>query len=138
MKTTIVRTGAKSFSASTDSGHTVVMDASPAVGGENKGPRPMEMLLMGLGGCTSIDVTMILEKARQEIKGCKVEITAERAESIPKIFTKIHVHFIIEGKNISPERVERAIALSAEKYCSASIMLGEMADISHDFELIEV
>jgi putative redox protein len=96
----------------------------------------MEMLLMGLGGCTSIDVVMILEKARQEIHSCKVEISAERAETVPKVFTTIHVHFIISGNALSPERVARAIELSAEKYCSASIMLGEAATITHDFEIV--
>ena len=136
MKTTIVKIGQRAFSASTESGHTVIMDSSPDFGGEDKGPRPMEMLLMGLGGCTSIDVIMILEKARQNVTGCRVEITAERAEEIPKIFTKIHVHFIIEGTDIDPDRVKRAINLSADKYCSASIMLGQMADISHDYEIV--
>lgn len=126
------------FSATaSESGHTVLMDASSAVGGENKGPRPMEMLLMGLGGCTSIDVVMILEKARQEISSCKVEISAERAETEPRVFTKIHVHFIVSGKTLSEDRVARAIELSAEKYCSASIMLGKMATITHDFEIVE-
>ncbi len=124
------------FSAKTQSGHTLIMDASPDVGGENKGPRPMEMLLMGLGGCTSIDVLMILEKARQAVSDCKVEITARRATTDPKVFTHIHVHFTIEGNDVSADRVKKAIALSAEKYCSASIMLGQMADISHDFEII--
>lgn len=138
MKVTIERAGPKAFSAVSGSGHTVLMDASPAVGGEDRGPRPMEMLLMGLGGCTSIDVVMILEKARQEIHNCKVEVTAERADSDPKVFTRIHVHFIISGISINPERVARAIELSAEKYCSASIMLGQVADISHDFEIVEV
>ena len=137
MKVTIERAGPKAFSAVSGSGHTVLMDASAAVGGEDRGPRPMEMLLMGLGGCTSIDVVMILEKARQEIHSCKVEVTAERADSDPKVFTRIHVHFIISGSSINPERVARAIDLSAEKYCSASIMLGQVADISHDFEIVE-
>ena len=137
MKVTIERAGPKAFSAVSGSGHTVLMDASAAVGGEDRGPRPMEMLLMGLGGCTSIDVVMILEKARQEIHSCKVEVTAERADSDPKVFTRIHVHFIISGSSINPERVARAIELSAEKYCSASIMLGQVADISHDFEIVE-
>lgn len=106
-------------------------------GGENQGPRPMELLLMGLGGCTSIDVVMILEKARQEIYTCKVEISAERAKTDPKVFTNIHVHFIVSGKALSSDRVTRAIKLSAEKYCSASIMLGKTATITHDFEIVE-
>jgi putative redox protein len=127
------------FSATAQgSGHTVLMDASPEVGGGNKGPRPMEMLLMGLGGCTSIDVVRILEKARQQIHSCKVKIQAERAETEPRVFTDIHVHFILSGKHLSPDRVARAIKLSAETYCSASIMLGKTATISHDFEIISI
>jgi putative redox protein len=98
----------------------------------------MEMLLMGLGGCTSIDVVMILEKARQEIHSCKVEIQAQRAETEPRVFTDIHVHFILSGKDLSPDRVARAIKLSAETYCSASIMLGKTATITHDFEIISI
>lgn len=137
MNISVERVGNMAFSATAaGSGHTVLMDASPEAGGENKGPRPMEMLLMGLGGCTSIDVVMILEKARQEIQDCKVEISAERAEMEPKVFTSIHVHFIITGNRLSPERVARAIELSAEKYCSASIMLGKTATITHDFEIV--
>lgn len=139
MDVNIERVGSMAFSATAaDSGHTVLMDASPAVGGENRGPRPMEMLLMGLGGCTSIDVVKILEKARQKIHSCKVEIHAERAESIPMVFTNIHAHFIVSGKALTPERVARAIELSAEKYCSASIMLGKTAKITHDFEIVPV
>lgn len=138
MNISIERVGSMAFSATAgDSGHTVLMDASPAVGGDNRGPRPMELLLMGLGGCTSIDVVMILEKARQEISNCKVEISAERAETEPRVFTKIHVHFIVSGKTLSEDRVARAIELSAEKYCSASIMLGKTATITHDFEILE-
>ncbi|MEE9447788.1 MAG: OsmC family protein [Arenicellales bacterium] len=137
LTTKLKRVGPMAFSASTGSGHTVVMDASPEVGGENKGPRPMEMLLMGLGGCSCIDVVMILEKARQDVKNCRVEISAERAETEPKVFTDIQVHFIVEGHHLSTKRVEKAIALSAEKYCSASIMLGKTAKITHDFEIIE-
>ncbi len=137
MNISVERVGKMAFSATAaGSGHTVLMDASPEVGGENKGPRPMEMLLMGLGGCTSIDVVMILEKARQEIHSCRVEISAERAETTPKVFTGIHVHFVISGNALSPERVDRAIKLSAEKYCSASIMLGEAVTITHDFEIV--
>jgi len=139
MDISIERVGRMAFSATAgDSGHTVLMDASPAVGGENKGPRPMELLLMGLGGCTSIDVVMILEKARQKIDNCKVEIRAERADIEPKVFTDIHVHFIVSGEALSEDRVARAIELSAEKYCSASIMLGKTATITHDFEIVEV
>lgn len=138
MKISIEQTGKRAFTANTQSGHSVVMDASPEVGGDNLGPRPMEMLLMGLGGCTSIDVTMILEKSRQDITNCKVDISAQRADTDPKVFTDIHVHFIIEGRNINPKKVQQAIELSAQKYCSASIMLGKTANIQHDFEIIEV
>lgn len=138
MNISIEKVGNMAFSATAaGSGHSVLMDASPEAGGENQGPRPMELLLMGLGGCTSIDVVMILEKARQEIYSCKVDISAERAETEPRVFTNIHVHFIISGKALSPERVARAIELSAEKYCSASIMLGKTAAITHDFEIVE-
>jgi len=137
MKTTVERIGPMAFSAISDSGHTVIMDASPEVGGENRGSRPMELILMGLGGCASIDVVMILEKARQEITDCKVVINAERAESDPKVYTRIHVHFIVTGKNLIRDRVARAIELSAEKYCSVSIMLGKTATIEHDFEIIQ-
>ena len=135
MKIDIKREGPMAFSATNSSGHTVLMDASPAVGGEDRGPRPMEMLLMGLGGCTSIDVVMILEKARQTIDDIRVEISATRAEENPKVFTDIHVHFIVYGKDLNSDRVARAIELSAEKYCSASIMLGAVASITHDFEI---
>ena len=138
MKTTVERIGPMAFSAISDSGHTVIMDASPEVGGEDRGSRPMELILMGLGGCASIDVVMILEKARQEITDCKVVINAERADKDPKVYTRIHVHFIVSGKNLSRDRVARAIELSAEKYCSVSIMLGKTASIEHDFEIIQV
>lgn len=138
MKICIERIGSKAFSAETGSGHTIVMDAAPSVGGDNKGARPMEMLLLGLGGCTAIDVSMILEKGKQDVKSFKVNVSAERAETEPKVFTDIHVRFIIEGTNIKPERVQKAIDLSAKKYCSASIMLGKAANIYHDFEIIEV
>jgi putative redox protein len=138
MKTTVERIGPMAFSAVADSGHTVIMDASAEAGGEDRGVRPMEMILMGLGGCTSIDVVMILEKARQDIQGCKVEITAERAQTDPKIYTYIHIHFIVSGQNLSSEKVARAIELSADKYCSVSIMLGKMVRIEHDFEIVEV
>ena len=127
-----------SFVGESGSGHSVVMDASPDVGGRDLGVRPMEMLLLGLGGCSSIDVMMILQKARQAVTNCTVEISAERADSEPKIFTKIHLHFVVEGRNLAAAKVERAINLSAEKYCSASIMLAKSADITHDFEVLEV
>ena len=126
-----------SFLGETESGHAVLMDGAPAAGGRNLGPRPMEMLLIGAGGCTSFDVVTILKKSRQAISDCYVELEAERAETDPKVFTKIHMHFVVKGKDIKPEAVEKAIKLSAEKYCSASIMLGAMAAITHDFEVIQ-
>ena len=126
-----------SFVAEADSGHALVMDGSVEIGGRNLGPRPMELLLMGLGGCSSIDVVMILQKSRQDIRDCVVEISARRAEQDPKVFTEIHLHFVISGKALDPKRVAHAIGLSAEKYCSASIMLGKTAVITHDYEIRE-
>ncbi len=126
-----------SFLGETGSGHAVLMDGAPDAGGRNLGPRPMEMLLLGAGGCTSIDVVSILKKSRQAVTDCYVEMEAERAETDPKVFTKIHMHFVVKGKDIKPDAVERAIKLSAEKYCSASIMLGATAAITHDFEVIQ-
>ncbi|MEW5791060.1 MAG: OsmC family protein [Pseudomonadota bacterium] len=123
------------FVAESGSGHAVVMDGAPGAGGRNLGPRPMEMVLMGLGGCSSFDVVLILQRSRQPIRDCVVEIQAERAESDPKVFTKIHLHFIVYGNGLDPKRVERAIQLSAEKYCSASVMLGKTAEITHNFEV---
>ncbi|MDR1349939.1 MAG: OsmC family protein [Zoogloeaceae bacterium] len=125
------------FVAQTESGHLVAMDGAPEGGGHNLAPRPMELLLVGAGGCTAYDVALILKKGRHKVTGCAVRLTAERAESAPKVFTRIHFHFRVSGHQLSPEAVERAIALSSEKYCSASIMLGKTAHISHDFELIE-
>ena len=126
-----------SFLGETESNHAVLMDGAPAAGGRNLGPRPMELLLLGAGGCTSFDVVSILKKGRQAISDCYVELDAERAEADPKVFTKIHMHFVVSGKNIKPDAVEKAIKLSAEKYCSASIMLGKTAEMSHDFEIVE-
>ena len=138
MKATVRWAGKASYEGRSESGHTVVMDGSPDIGGENRGPRPMEMLLLGLGGCTSIDVMLILGKGRQEVTDCVVQIDAERAPTEPKVFTKIHVHFVVSGRKLDPKRVDKAIQLSAEKYCSASIMLGKTAAITHDFEIVEV
>lgn len=117
------------------SGHGVVMDGPPELGGRNVGVRPMEMLLLGMGGCTQFDVLLILRKARQAVTDCVVELEATRAETDPKVFTQIHAHFIITGHDLDPKRVEQAIRLSAEKYCSASIMLGATATITHDVEI---
>jgi putative redox protein len=126
------------FMAEADSGHAIVMDGAPDIGGRNLGPRPMEMVLMGAGGCTSIDVVMILQKSRQDVTDCQVELTAERADDHPKVFTKIHFHFVVTGRNLKPEVVERAINLSAEKYCSATIILAKTAAVTHDYEIVSV
>lgn len=126
-----------SFVGETGSGHSVVMDGAPDSGGRNLAARPMEMVLIGMGGCTAFDVVMILQRARQPISDCIVEIEAERADEVPKVFTKIHAHYIIKGKGLSEKQVEKAVKLSAEKYCSVSIMLAETADITHDYEIIE-
>ncbi len=125
------------FMAESESGHAMIMDGSPDIGGRNMGPRPMEMLLMGAGGCTSVDVVMIMKKSRQDVTGCEVEVSAERASEHPKVFTKIHMHFTVRGRNLKADVVERAIKLSAEKYCSASIILGKTAEMTHDYEIIE-
>ena len=126
------------FVGESPSGHGVVMDGPPEMGGKNMGIRPMEMLLLGMGGCSSLDVIGILKKSRVDVVDCMVEMEAERADEIPKVFTRIHAHFVVTGRGLKPKTVERAISLSADKYCSASIMLGAMAEITHDFEIIEV
>jgi putative redox protein len=126
------------FLGEAGSGHSVVMDGPPEHGGRNLGVRPMEMLLLGMGGCTAFDVMHILKKARQPVTDCVVELEAERAGEEPKVFTKIHAHFVITGSAVKEDRVKRAVELSAEKYCSASIMLGATASITHDYEIIEV
>ena len=123
------------FVAESESGHAFVMDGAPDGGGRNLGPRPMETVLMGTGGCTAYDVVHILRRSRAPISDCSVEIEAERASDDPKVFTRIHFHFVVTGKGLKPEQVERAIHLSAEKYCSASIMLAKTAAITHDFEI---
>ncbi|MBM3372381.1 MAG: OsmC family protein [Betaproteobacteria bacterium] len=127
-----------SFVAESGSGHALVMDGAPEGGGRNLGPRPMEVVLMGTGGCTAYDVVHILRKSRAPVSDCVVEIEAERAAEDPKVFTKIHFHFIVSGKGLKLAQVERAVHLTAEKYCSASIMLGKTAAISHDFEIREM
>ena len=126
-----------SFLGESGSGHTILMDGAPEAGGRNLGVRPMEAILIGAGGCTTFDVILILKRSRAEVTDCVVEIDSERAETDPKVFTKIHFHFIVTGKALKPELVERAINLSAEKYCSASIMLGKTAVMTHDFEIRE-
>lgn len=126
-----------SFVAESGSGHALVMDGAPEAGGRNLGPRPMEMLLAGTGGCTAFDVVLILKRGRHAVSGCEVKLSAERAESDPKIFTRVHFHYRIKGRQLKPEAVARAIELSKDKYCSASIMIGKTAEITHDFEIIE-
>ena len=123
------------FMGESESGHAIVMDGAPEGGGRNLGMRPMEAVLIGTGGCTAYDVAHILKKSRAEVVDCVVDITAERADDDPKVFTKIHFHFVVSGKHLKPQQVERAVHLSAEKYCSASIMLGKTASITHDFEI---
>jgi len=127
------------FLGESGSGHSVVMDGPEDHGGRNTGIRPMEMLLIGLGGCTSFDVMSILKKSRQDVLDCDAQVEAERADSVPSVFTRIHVHFVITGRNLKEAQVKRAVALSAEKYCSASIMLEKGGvEISHDYEIIDV
>lgn len=138
MNVTITYTGGASFRGETESGHAVIMDGAAEYGGEDKGPRPMEMLLLGLGGCTSFDVMLILNKSRQDVRDCVAEINAERADSPPKVFTRIHIKFVVTGKDLDRSKVERAIKLSEEKYCSASIMLAKTADITHELQIVEV
>jgi len=125
------------FVGESESGHAFVMDGAQEGGGRNLGPRPMEVVLLGTGGCSAYDVVSILKKARQKVRDCAVEIDAERALTDPKIFTRIHMHFVVKGSNINPAHVKRAVELSAEKYCSASIMLGKSAAITHDFEIVD-
>jgi len=126
-----------SFLAETESSHGILMDGAVEGGGRNVGPRPMETVLAGTGGCTAYDVVTILRKARQDLDDCVVEIDADRAPTDPRVFTRIHFHFVVSGRDIDRKHVERAIHLSAEKYCSASIMLGKTAEITHDFEIRE-
>lgn len=138
-------TGARSgmgFLAETGSGHTLMMDGAPDTarpenGGQNLAPRPMETVLAGTGGCTAYDVVLILRRGRHDVRGCSVKLTAQRADADPKVFTAIHMHFLVTGKGVPAQAVERAIAMSHEKYCSASIMLGKTAEITTSFELVE-
>ena len=127
----------RTFDAVSGSGHSVVMDGAPEAGGRDLGHRPMEMLLLGLGGCTAYDVVEILEKSREPVSGLTIEVTGTRAEEIPKVYTKIGVKYVVTGKGLNPAKVERAVKLSADKYCSATIMLGAIAEITHDIEIVE-
>jgi len=124
------------FAAETGSGHLLTMDGAPDGGGRNLAPRPMETLLAGAGGCTAYDVVLILKRGRQDVTGCEVKLTAERAETDPKVFTKLHLHFVVRGRNLAEASVARAIALSHEKYCSATIMLGKTAEITTSHEVV--
>jgi len=136
MKATVKWVDGAMFLGETGSGHTLVMDGPPDHGGRNLAPRPMETLLVGLGGCSSFDVVDILKKSRQQVTGCHTEMEAERADAVPAVFTKIHLHFVISGRELKENVVKRAVAMSAEKYCSASIMLGNAGvEISHSFEV---
>ena len=137
MKTRIKWVEAMTFVGESGSGHSVVMDGAAEMGGRDLGIRPMEMLLLGMGGCTAFDVVLILKKARQQVSDCVLELEAVRADTDPKVFTRIHVHFIVTGHRLSDKQVARAVELSAEKYCSASIMLGKTATITHDYEIVD-
>ncbi len=139
MKCTVRWTGLSGmgFVAETGSGHVVNMDGAPEGGGHNLAPRPMELVLAGTGGCTAFDVVLILRKSGQDIRGCDVSLKAERAEKDPKVFTKVHFHFTVRGRELKTNLVERAIKLSHEKYCSASIMLEKTAELTHSFEIID-
>ncbi len=137
MKATVTLQEKVQFLAESETGHQIIMDGPSDHGGENKGPRPMEMILLGVGGCSSFDVVHILRKARQDVTDCKCELTAERADAVPAVFTKIHLHFIVSGNELKEKQVARAVEMSAEKYCSASIMLGAAGvDITHSYELV--
>lgn len=136
MQATIQWKGNAQFDATSGSGHTVTLDGPPDHGGQNAGCRPMEMVLMGLGGCASFDVMSILKKARQDVEDCVTELTAERADAVPAVFTRVHMHFIVTGRDLKESHVKRAVSLSAEKYCSASIMLEKGGvEITHDYEI---
>lgn len=128
--------GEARFDATSGSGHTLTMDGPPDHGGKNQGPRPMEMLLIGVGGCSAFDVIHILKKARQDVTDCEAQLSAERVDDVPAVFRKIHIHFVVKGNNLKENQVKRAVELSAEKYCSASIMLGRAGvEISHSYEI---
>jgi putative redox protein len=137
MKCTInwLPTSGMAFSAETGSGHLLTMDGAPEGGGRNLAPRPMEVLLAGAGGCTAYDVVLILQRGRHDVRDCQVQLTSERAESDPKVFTKIHMHYVVRGVNLTDVAVERAVRMSHEKYCSASIMLAKTAELTSSFEI---
>ena len=137
MECTIRWTSGMTFLAETGSNHVVAMDGAPEGGGRNLAPRPMEMVLVGTGGCSAYDVVVILKKSGQDVTGCEVKVSADRAETDPKVFTRIHMHFTVRGRSLKRNLVEHAIRLSHEKYCSASIMLGKTAEMTKDFEIVE-
>ena len=137
MKARVQLAEGMTFVAESGSGHAIVVDASPDVGGRDLGPRPMELVLMGTGACTAIDVMLILRKSRQAVTGCVVELDSERATEDPKVFTKIHFHFVVTGRSLARAQVERAITLSRDKYCSATAMLAKTAAVTSDFEIRE-
>ncbi len=138
MEATVKWVDGRTFLGESGSGHTVVMDGPPDHGGRNIGIRPMELILLGVGGCSSFDVMDILQKGRNNVVDCVAELTAERVDAVPSVFSSIHLHFKITGRNLKDKVVARAVKLSAEKYCSASIMLGKSVKITHDFEIIEL
>jgi putative redox protein len=138
MQATIKWVDGAMFVGESESGHAVVIDGPTDGGGRNLGPRPMELLLLGTGACSAYDVVSILRKARQDVTDCRVELKAERADAIPAVFTTIHLHFIVSGRDLAAPQIERAVSLSAEKYCSASIMLGKTAKVTHDFEVVAI
>lgn len=130
--------GEARFDALSGSGHKITMDGPPDHGGKNQGPRPMEMLLIGVGGCSAFDVVHILRKARQDVTDCEAQLTAERVDEVPAVFKNIHIHFIVKGNKLKENQVKRAVELSAEKYCSASIMLGKAGvEMTHSYEIQE-
>lgn len=137
MKARVKWVEGKTFLGESNSGHAIAMSAPMSPGAATNAPSPMEYLLLGTGGCTAVDVVLILQKGRHDIRDCEIFLESERAPEDPKVFTKIHMHFKVTGKGLKPETVQRAIDLSAEKYCSASIMLGKTAKITHDFEIVE-
>ena len=137
MKATVKWTDGAMFVGESGSGHSVVMDGPEDLGGRNLGPRPMEMLLLGTGGCSVYDVMSMLKKSRQQVVDCRVQMEAERADAVPAVFTRINMHFVVTGVGLKENHVKRAVELSADKYCSASIMLGKAADITHDYEIIK-
>lgn len=137
MQVSVSWRGQMAFEGETGSGHRLMLDGPPDLGGDDRGPRPMEMLLLGLGSCSGVDVVHILQRGRHDVSDCVVEVSGERADEPPKVFTKIHLHYRVSGRGLKDSVVRRAVALSADKYCSASLMLAKAAEITHDFEVIE-